>query len=375
MIISRTPYRISFFGGGTDYHTWYQNYGAAVLSMTINRHCYLHCRFLPPFFEHQSRIVWSKVEEVPTNSDIKHPAVRAVLEYLNISQGVEINHQGDLPARSGLGSSSAFTVGLLHAMYALRGMISSKRELACEAIHIERDILKENVGVQDQIATAYGGLNKIIIRPDGDFEVSPVILPHDRMRDLRDHLVLFFTGVSRTASDIAGDKIKSIPNKFQQLHRMHTMVDEAERILCSNQSLEGFGELLHETWTLKRQISNKISANFIDDIYDKARKAGAIGGKLLGAGGGGFMLFFVKPENKQELCEALSDLLLVPFDFENNGSQIIFNDHLQYNQMAMTRRDYLHLRNKQFEEMPLTRQRLTRLLAVNAEEPKIAEEV
>lgn len=368
MIISRTPYRISFFGGGTDYHTWYENYGADILSMSINRHCYLQCRFLPPFFEHQSRVVWSKVEEVYANSEIKHPAVRAILEYLNITQGVEINHQGDLPARSGLGSSSAFTVGLLHAMYALRGMISSKRELACEAIHIERDILKENVGVQDQIATAYGGLNRIKIHQDGDFEVAPLVLPHSRKTDLRDHLVLFFTGVSRTASDIAGDKIKSIPNKFAQLDRMQEMVGEAEKILCSNQPLVDFGELLHETWTLKRQISSKVSATFIDDIYDRARMAGAIGGKLLGAGGGGFMLFFVKPEDKVRLCEALGDLLLVPFDFENSGSQIIFNDHLQYNQMAMTRRDYLHLRNKQFEEAPLTRERLTRLLAVKAEE-------
>jgi len=367
MIISRTPYRISFVGGGTDYHTWYENYGGEVLSTTINHYCYLHCRTLPPFFEHLSRVVWSRVEEVADNNDIFHPAVRATLKYLNITQGVEINHQGDLPARSGLGSSSAFTVGLLHAMYALRGMISSKRELACEAIHIERDILKENVGVQDQIATAYGGLNKITIRPEGDFEVSPLVLPYGRLHALRDHLVLFFTGVSRTASDIAGDKIKSIPNKYAELQQMRLMVGEAERILTSNGSLDGFGQLLHETWTLKRQLSSKISADFIDDIYTRARRGGALGGKLLGAGGGGFMLFFVRPEDKPKLCEALSDLLLVPFDFETSGSQIIFYDHLQYSQMAMTRRDYMHLRNKQFEEAPLTRERLTRLLAVQAE--------
>lgn len=365
MIISRTPYRISYFGGGTDYHSWYQKHGAAVLSSTINHYCYLQCRILAPFFGHKSRIVWSKIEEVFEHNDIQHPAVRAILEYLNINQGVEILHQGDLPARSGLGSSSAFSVGLLNTLYALRGMMSSKRELACEAIHIERDILKENVGVQDQIATAYGGLNKIIIQPDGDFEVTPLILPMGRQNQLHDHLLLFFTGISRTASDVAADKIKSIPNKSFELHQMHDMVNKAEKILCSNQDINAFGELLHETWMLKRQISQKVATPFIDNIYERARAAGAIGGKLLGAGGGGFMLFFVEPEKRPQVCEALKDLLLVPFDFENSGSQIIFYDHLNYSQMAMTRRDYSHLRNQRLEEVtPLNRQRLTRLLAV-----------
>lgn len=364
MIISRTPYRISFFGGGTDYHSWYQTHGAAVLSTTINHYCYLQCRMLPPFFEHKSRIVWSKVEEVSDHADIHHPAARAILDYLQITQGIEIHHQGDLPARSGLGSSSAFTVGLLHSIYALRGMISSKRELACEAIHIERDILKENVGVQDQIATAHGGLNKIIVHADGNFEVLPLVLPRGRLQSLRDHFLLFFTGISRTASDVAADKIKSIPKKSQELYQMQSMVDEAEQILSGNKDITLFGELLHESWLLKRQISNKISSTFIDDIYGKAINAGAIGGKLLGAGGGGFMLFFVKPENKSQVCEALKDLLLVPFDFESSGSQIIFYDQLQYEQMNM-RRDYVHLRNQSFQEItPLTRKRLTKLLAV-----------
>lgn len=362
MIISRTPYRISFLGGGTDYHTWYQTHGSAVLSTSINHYCYLHCRYLAPFFEHKSRIVWSQVEEVLSHHEIKHPAVRAVLEYLQINQGVEINHQGDLPARSGLGSSSAFTVGLLHAMYALRGMISSKRELACEAIHIERDLLKENVGVQDQIATAYGGLNKILIRPDGNFEVTPLILPYARTREFHDHLLLFFTGVSRTASDIAGDKIRSIPDKTRELHIMREMVETAENILCNQRDITEFGELLHEAWMVKKQLSQKIAPPYINEIYEKARNAGAIGGKLLGAGGGGFMLFFVKPENKLKVCDALANLLLVPFDFENSGSQIIFYDASQYSQMAMTRRDYMHLRNKQIEDSsPLDRQRLTQI--------------
>lgn len=367
MIISRTPYRISFFGGGTDYHTWYQTHGAAVLSTTINHYCYLQCRILPPFFGHHSRIIWSRVEEVMHNNDIQHPSVKAILDYMQVEQGVEISHQGDLPARSGLGSSSAFTVGLLHSMYAMRGMISSKRELACEAIHIERDILKENVGVQDQIATAYGGLNKITVQQNGDFSVTPVILPHSRLRELQDHLLLFFTGISRTASDIAGDKIKEIPKKSTELHLMRDMVDEAERILASNESIIKFGELLHETWELKRKISSKISPAFVDEVYARARKSGAIGGKLLGAGGGGFMLFFVKPEDKIQLCDELNDLLLVPFEFENHGSQIIFHDHLHYSQMAMTRQDYIHLRHKEIEEAkPLSRERLTRLLAVES---------
>jgi D-glycero-alpha-D-manno-heptose-7-phosphate kinase len=291
---------------------------------------------------------------------------------LQISQGIEVLHQGDLPARSGLGSSSAFTVGLLHAIYALRGMISSKRELACEAIHIERDILKENVGVQDQIATAYGGLHKIIINSDGNFEVRPLVLTYARSCELHDHLLLFFTGVSRTASDIAADKIKSIPNKQAELHQMQNMVDEAENILCTGQNIIHFGELLHESWMLKRKISSKIAPAFIDEIYDRAHRAGAIGGKLLGAGGGGFMLFFVKPEDKPKVCDALKDILLVPFDFEASGSQIIFYDHLHYSQMAMTRRDYIHLRNQRFDEVPpLNRKRLTHLLAV--EEPSTAE--
>lgn len=365
MIISRTPYRISFFGGGTDYHTWYQIHGSAVLSTTINHYCYLHCRNLAPFFEHKTRVVWSKIEEVLQHSDIQHPAVRAVFEYLQINQGVEINHQGDLPARSGLGSSSAFTVGLLHAMYALRGMMSSKRELACEAIHIERDILKENVGVQDQIATAYGGLNKIIVHPDRSFDVTPVVIRPERTEELHNHLLLFFTGVSRTASDIAADKIKSIPDKTRELHTMRQMVDEAQQILCGENDITEFGELLHEAWMLKRQLSSKVSPAYIDEIYAKARAAGAIGGKLLGAGGGGFMLFFVKPEDKLKVCDALDDLLLVPFNFESSGSQIIFYDNSNYSQMAMTRRDYMHLRNQTLAEAtPLNRQRLTKLLAV-----------
>lgn len=368
MIITRTPYRVSFFGGGTDYHPWYQQHGGAVLSTTIDKYCYLNVRTLPPFFEHKFRTVWSMIEQVSQIDDIQHPAIKAILNYLQITDGVEIQHQGDLPARSGLGSSSAFSVGLLHAMYAMRGMMSSPRELACEAIHIERDILKENVGVQDQIATAFGGLNKIIIHPNGEFDVTPLILPLSRQRELHDHLLLFFTGVSRTASDIAADKIQAIPQKALELSEMRRMVDQAERILCSSQSITAFGELLHETWQLKRKISSKIAPAFVDDVYERARNAGAIGGKLLGAGGGGFMLFFVKPEDKISVCDALNDLLLVPFDFESSGSQVVFYDQSHYSQSSRTRRDYEHLRHQTPTEVkPLNRERLVRLLTVENE--------
>jgi D-glycero-alpha-D-manno-heptose-7-phosphate kinase len=370
MIISRTPYRISFVGGGTDYHSWYQEHGAAVLATTINHYCYLHCRKKPPFFNHKSRIVWSRIEEVMEHDDIQHPSVRAILKYLDMNHGIEILHQGDLPARSGLGSSSAFTVGLLNAIYALEGSISSKRELACEAIHIERDILHENVGVQDQIQTAYGGFNKIMISSNGNFEVIPQAINGARMTALQDHLLLFFTGVSRTASDIAADKIKSIPSKQVELHAMREMVDVAADILTGTGDICDFGRLLHEAWLLKRQLSKSVAPQFIDDIYEKARRSGALGGKLLGAGGGGFMLFFVKPEQKLELCEGLKDLLLVPFQFENSGSQIIFYDNSHYSQSSLTRRDYQHLNEKNSEP----KQRLTRLLEVVSDNSSEVEE-
>lgn len=345
MIISRTPYRISFFGGGTDYPVWYEEHGASVLSSTINHYCYLQCRLLPPFFQHKHRVAWSRVEEIKQTSDIQHPSVRAIIESLGIQHGLEISHQGDLPARSGLGSSSAFTVGLLNALYGLQGMISSKKELACEAIHVERDILKENVGVQDQIETAFGGLNLITVKPDGTFDVIPQLLSPERLRELQQHLLLFFTGVSRTASDIAGEKIKSIPKKFNELHEMQKMVSSASALLAGQGDLNDFGKLLHESWKLKRQISKGISPGFIDDIYETAVKAGATGGKLLGAGGGGFMLFFVQPEYREAVCKALEQLLLVPVEFESGGSQIIFYDRPNYSHMASDRRNYLHLQD------------------------------
>jgi D-glycero-alpha-D-manno-heptose-7-phosphate kinase len=343
MIISRTPYRISFVGGGTDYHPWYQQHGAAVLATSINHYCYITARVLPPFFKHFSRIIWSKVEEVMAHSAIEHPSVRACLEYLHINHGIEIAHQGDLPARSGLGSSSAFTVGLLHALYALRGEMVGKRVLACEAVHIERDVLKENVGVQDQIQTAYGGLNKISIRQNGDFTVQPMILAPARLQELQDHLLLFFTGLSRTASEIAGEKIKSISQKEKELHQIHNMVDIGAKILTDNNDITDFGLLLDEAWQLKRGLAQGITTSFIDETYARAKKAGAIGGKVLGAGGGGFMLFLAPPEQHAAIKAALSDLLHVPFNFENSGSQIIFYDSPRYIETDLTKRNYHHL--------------------------------
>jgi D-glycero-alpha-D-manno-heptose-7-phosphate kinase len=371
MIISRTPYRISFFGGGTDYHPWYQEHGAELLTTTINHYCYLTCRFLPPFFQHKSKVVWSKIESVDDHNTIEHPCVKSVLDYLHIDRGVEIHYQGDLPARSGLGSSSAFTVGLLHGLYALRGEMVSKRNLACDAVHIERDMMRESVGVQDQIQTAYGGLNRIHVNANGDFSVQPMILPAARLVELQKHLLLFFTGVSRTASNIAAEQIQSIPQKQQQLHRMQTMVSEAEKILTEGKNINHFGELLDEAWCLKRSLTQSISPAFIDTIYDTAKKAGATGGKLLGAGGGGFILFFIKPELQPQLMQALSELLLVPFAFENAGSQIIYYDNQQYSQTAMTRRDFMHLHQPAALKPVPRRQQLS---LVEQSEPEIIEE-
>lgn len=356
MIISRTPYRMSFFGGGTDYHGWYQEHGGAVLSTSINHYCYLNCRYLPPFFKEKSRIIWSRIEHVMENSEIEHPAVNGVLKYLGIEHGLEIHHTGDLPARSGLGSSSAFTVGLLNAIQALEGQMSSKRELACEAVHVERNVLQENVGVQDQIATAYGGFNKITIQPNGEFNVDPVILRNGRLKELQRHFLLFFTGVSRTASDIAKEQVKATADKKAQLTTMRLLVDDALDVLVNGNDINEFGRLLDETWQLKRSLASGIAPDFVDDIYAKARNAGAIGGKLLGAGGGGFMLFFAPPESHMRIMNALEDLLWVPFEFESTGTSIVYYDQNAFSRTAMTRRDFYHLKEGKEAEKALKEQ-------------------
>ena len=323
MIISRTPFRISFFGGGTDYQPWFREHGGSVLSTTINRYCYINCRYLPQFFDYRNRIVWSKIETVNEYNDISHPVVREVLKLYKL-QGLEIHHDGDLPSRAGLGSSSAFTVGLLNALNSLNGKISSKNDLVKSAIYVEQDLLKENVGVQDQIAVAYGGLNKIEIQPDGNFHVHPLTISSNRKLELESSLILFYTGISRLSSDIASDNIRQIPNNQVQLHLMRKMVDDAVKILNSDSDINIIGELLDESWRLKRQLSSLVSTTYIDEIYSKAKKSGAIGGKVLGAGGGGFMLFFVPLERRLDVINSLKDLLMVPIKFESGGSQIIF---------------------------------------------------
>jgi len=325
VIITRTPFRISFFGGGTDYPVYYKENGGAVLSTTINRYCYISLRHLPPFFEHKHRIVYRRIEQVTGVDQIVHPSVRECLRYMDIREGLEIHHDGDLPARSGLGSSSSFTVGLIHALSACKGKMVSKMELAEAAIHVEQNMIKENVGSQDQTSAAFGGLNKIIFNGSTGhhLQVMPLTIMMERLRELENNLMMFFTGFSRFASEIAEKQISETPRKMKELDEMRSKVDEASAILTGEGCIDDFGRLLHENWLIKRSLTNKISTGEIDDIYEKARREGAIGGKLLGAGGGGFIIFFVKPDYQRRLKEALG-LLHVPFRFEHCGSQLIF---------------------------------------------------
>jgi len=323
MIISRTPFRISFFGGGTDYPDWYLKNGGAVLSTTFDKYCYITCRTLPPFFEHNYRIAYSIIENAINISDIKHPAVRGILGEVEFKHGLEIHTEADLPARSGLGSSSSFVVGLLNALYALKGKRVSQSFLAHEAIRIEQEVINENVGSQDQVAAAYGGFNLIHFQQNGMARVEPVVVSQERKSLLNDHLMLFFTGFSRIASDIVGEQIKNIDTRSNELRNMRSMVDEALNILAGQSDLQEFGRLLHESWVCKQSLSKKISNEEINEIYRVARNSGAIGGKLLGAGGGGFMLLFVEPHKQLEVKNALDKLVYVPFKFESSGSQII----------------------------------------------------
>ena len=324
MIISQTPFRVSFFGGGTDYPVWYRENGGAVLGTTIDKYCYITCRCLPPFFEHKHRIVYSKMEQVLDTDEIQHSSVRETLKFMKITEGLEIHHDGDLPARTGLGSSSSFTVGLLHALYALKGIMASTKQLALDAIHIERDIIRENVGSQDQVLAAFGGFNRIDFSGENDIDIQRITVKPERLKLLQDHLMLFFTGFSRIASEIAAEQIQQTPNKKRELTEMYRMVDEGIGILNGDNDLSEFGKLLHESWQLKRSLTDKISTPEVDDIYTAARDAGVIGGKLLGAGGGGFVLLFARPEIQSRVKAKLSRLLYVPFQFENMGSQIIF---------------------------------------------------
>jgi len=323
MIITRTPLRVSFFGGGTDYPVWYREYGGAVLATTINKWCYITCRWLPPFFEYHSRILYSKSENVSTNSAIQHPSVRGCLQFLGIDEGVEIHHIGDVPARAGLGTSSAFTVGLLLGLYALRNQMRDKEALAYDAIHVEQELLKEAVGVQDQVSASYGGFNRIDFHPDGSIEVKRMLAAQARLTELEQNLALYFTGFSRTAPEIAQEQIRMTPHRKKELETMLHVVDEAEGLITnSKSSLDEFGRLLHESWQIKRSLTERVTNASIDEIYEAGLSAGALGGKLLGAGGGGFMLFFVPPERRQALRERLKKLLCVPFRFSSRGSHV-----------------------------------------------------
>ena len=326
MLICRTPFRISFFGGGTDYPGWYHENGGSVLATTINKYCYISCRYLPPFFEHKLRIVYSLIENCQSVDEIKHPSVRETLRHAGCERGLEIHHDGDLPARSGMGSSSSFTVGLLHALYALEGRMASKRDLALESIHIEQDLIKETVGSQDQVSAAYGGFNHIEFAKSGRISVNPVTIGAGRIAELNSHLMLFYTKIRRTASDIAQSYVKHIRSSGERLQRMQEMVAKGLDILNGPGDIGDFGKLLHQSWQLKRKLSTAVSNDYVDSYYRKALEAGALGGKITGAGGGGFLMIFARPEDQDRVREVLSNLIYVPFQFETSGSRIIFYD-------------------------------------------------
>ncbi len=326
MIISRTPFRISFFGGGTDYPAFYEQYGGAVLSTTINKYCYVICRYLPPFFDYNYRIRYTQREETKTIAEIQHPSVRECLKYVDLGDhGVEIQHNADLPAMSGLGSSSAFTVGLLNALFSLKGQITTKRQLALDAIKVEQEKIGENVGSQDQTAASFGGFNRIEFGGSRKVWVQPITLEQSKRDFLQQHFLLFFTGFPRNASDVAAEQIKKTGDNISELKAMMQMVDQAINILNGRlRDYFNFGRLLDEAWKLKRGLTSSISNSAIDEIYNAAIDAGALGGKLLGAGGGGFILFFVLPEFRQKVKNRLSKLLYVPFTFHDLGSQIVY---------------------------------------------------
>ena len=323
MIISRTPFRISFFGGGTDYSEFYKEYGGSVLSTSFDKYCYVTARHLPSFFDYKYQITYSKIERVNNFDEIVHPAVRETLKYLDMRE-MFVGYDADLPARSGLGSSSSFVVGMLNAFYAIKGKYIDKKRLAKEAIHIERVLCGESGGIQDQIAASYGGFNRIDFKED-DFSVQSVVMDFERKKLLDENLMLFFTGFSRISSEIAIEQKRATSNKVKELKEMLGIVNEAEKILINKKSdLNEFGKLLDHSWKLKRGITSRITNNDIDDIYLTAIKAGALGGKLVGARGGGLILLYVEKDKQEKVKEALSKLLYVPFNFENEGTKIMY---------------------------------------------------
>ena len=328
MIISKTPFRVSFFGGGTDYPDYIKEHGGSVLSSAIDKYAYISCRKLPPFFEHKHRIVYSKIEEVINNNDIKHPAVKSILNYWNINEGLEIHYDGDLPARSGIGSSSSFTVGLLHVLFKYLNLEISEKELAKKAIYVEQSVIKETVGCQDQIAASFGGLNHINFLKNGEFEVVPIQIENDRLENLENNLFIVFSGISRYASEAAKAKVKNLEKVKVQLKEMKKFVFEGINILENkSKSLDDFGELLNESWILKKGLSEKITNPKIDNLYSIAMEAGASGGKLLGAGGGGFLLFYVNKKYQKDFIESVSSSTAVPIKVDREGSKIILEEN------------------------------------------------
>lgn len=322
MIITKTPFRMSFFGGGTDMENYFRENGGAVLSTTFDKYCYVNVRHLPRFFDYSTELSYSKTERVTNVSEIQHPAIRNAMQMLDMHE-IRLTYEADLPARSGLGTSSSFAVGMLNAFYALKGKYADKKKLADEAIHLERVLCNEAGGWQDQIAAAYGGLNRINFKADG-YEVLPVIISPDRKQKLNDNLLMFFTGFTRFSSELQKTNNVSAVEKRNQLKEMHKLVDEAEKILTDSKSdLDDFGRLLDHTWKLKKQTGSAISTNTIDEFYDKGMRAGALGGKLLGAGGGGFLVFYVQPEYKESVMKAMQELMYIPFTFENGGTRVI----------------------------------------------------
>ncbi len=323
MIITKTPFRMSFFGGGTDIESFYKEYGGAVLSTTFDKYCYVNVRHLPRFFEYSTELSYSKIERVTSIEDIVHPSIRNAMKMLDMHE-IRLTYEADLPARSGLGTSSSFAVGMLNAFYALKGKYADKKKLADEAIYLERVLCGESGGLQDQIAAAFGGLNRINFSAEG-YEVLPIIISPERKSQLNRNLMMFFTGFTRFSSDIQKKNASGEVERTKRLKKMLTLVDDAEAVLTDKSAdLDDFGRLLDETWKLKRGTGSAVSTDSIDELYAKGIKAGALGGKLLGAGGGGFLLFYVKEENREAVRAAMKDLLHIPFEFENGGTRVVY---------------------------------------------------
>lgn len=323
MIITKTPFRMSFFGGGTDMPQFFNEHGGAVISTTFDKYCYVNVRHLPPFFDYHTELCYSKTERVRGVDEIHHPAIREAMKFLDMHD-LRLTYEADLPARTGLGTSSSFAVGMLNAFYALKGKYADKKKLADEAIYLERVLCNEAGGWQDQIAASYGGLNRINFTGDG-YDVHPIIISPDRKQLLDDNLMLFFTGFTRFSAEIQKDTKVSMKDKTAQLLEMLSIVDDAERVLTDKSAdLNDFGRLLDHSWRLKKQTGSKISTNSIDELYEKGLQAGALGGKLLGAGGGGFLLFYVEKDKQPAVLRAMEKLMHVPFGFENGGTRVVY---------------------------------------------------